>query len=312
MQNSSYFIEERALFGCYPKQRDVNELVEKGVRYFVNLTSPNESKIKPYELPPSCVRINFPIRDHGVPRDWHAFSKFISKISSIIATLQFPRKMYIHCRGGHGRAGLIVSILLCHIFKIEPIESLRKTSVFHALRPSIKEKWKAIGSPHEYRQRAFVYRYFEPLNLYRMQYKQESDSGFSRFSDHPFEVDGKQYLCLESALLDKLNDTLSNPNETIDFSTLCGKDAFAVRKYFARKNVSEWKKVREETLKTLILLKFKKYPRIKQKLLRTGLRQINMFARGNFTWPTGDGNNVTGDMLMDIRSSLYEDVAKSK
>tara|TARA_Y100000389_G_scaffold156982_1_gene158002 strand:+ start:974 stop:1393 length:420 start_codon:yes stop_codon:yes gene_type:complete len=139
-----------------------------------------------------------------------------------------------------------------------------------------------------------------------MQYKQ--DSGFSRFSDHPFEVDGKQYLCLESALLDKLNDTLSNPNETINFSTLRGKDAFAVRKYFARKNVTEWKNIRKKTLKTLILLKFKTYPHIKQKLLRTGYRQINMFARGNFTWPSGDGNNVTGDALMDIRSTLYRRV----
>ena len=305
MQNSSYFIENRALFGCYPKQRDVDELMKEGVRYFVNLTSFGENKIKPYVLSSSCKRINFPIRDHGVPRDWETFSIFICKISNIIATLQFPQKMYIHCRGGHGRAGLIVAILLCHIFGMEPIEALKRTSYFHALRPNIKEKWKAIGSPHEYRQRAFVYRYFEPLNLYRLQYKNQFDSGFSRFSEHPFEVDGTRFICLESALLHHFNQTLESPMKTIDFSTLTGKDAYSMRKYFTRQDATEWKKIRLGTLKRLMLLKFNQYPHISKKLRRSGFRTINMRARGNCTWPSGDGKNVTGEILMSIRKDLY-------
>ena len=302
MQNSSYFIENRALFGCYPKQSDVDELAREGVRYFVNLTAPGESRVSPYNVPPSCNQLLFPIRDHGVPRDWKVFSEFICTLSNIIVNLQSSHKVYVHCRGGHGRAGMVVAILLCHILKLEPIESLKKTSIFHANRPNIKDKWKAIGSPHEYRQRAFVYRYFEPLDMYRIQYKGDYDNGFSRFSHHPFFVDGVKYNCLEGALLKFINDTSPVKVKGVDFTKMYGKDAFLIRRTFAPLKKSKSTPVE---LKRLFRLKLDQHFILKNKLLRSGFRPITMHARGNFTWPSGIGDNVTGNVLMDIRSDLY-------
>ena len=312
MQNSSYFIKNRALFGCYPKQKHVDELIQNGVRYFVNLTSPNESKIKPYSISSDCVQICFPIKDHNVPKDWEIFSRFVSKLSNIITTLPTSHKVYVHCRGGHGRAGMIVAILLCHIHQIEPIEALKQTSAFHAKRPNIKAKWKAIGSPHEYRQRAFVYRFFEPLNMYRIQYKDEYDNGFSRFSHHPITVEGKEYSSIEGALLEILNASSEHPVTDIDFTRLHGKEAFMLRKNFepikllqTRPISPEWKKKRIEALTMLFEIKLKQHPKLKTKLMRSGFRPITMHARGNFTWPCNDGVNVAGKILMEIRHRMY-------
>ena len=46
MDTCSYFIENKCLFGCYPNSEDVyNELVNCGVKYFVDLTT-NKEKIR--------------------------------------------------------------------------------------------------------------------------------------------------------------------------------------------------------------------------------------------------------------------------
>jgi predicted NAD-dependent protein-ADP-ribosyltransferase YbiA (DUF1768 family) len=193
---------------------------------------------------------------------------------------------------------MVAAILLCHILKLEPIDALKQTSIFHANRPSLKPKWKAIGSPNEYRQRAFVYRYFEPLNMYRIQYKGDYDNGFSRFSYHPFVVDGVNYNCVEGALLHFIYDG-------VDFTKMFGKEAFVIR----RKIFQSLKKKSLLSLKTelkrLFRLKLDHHPVVKNKLLRSGFRPITMHARGNFTWPTGEGCNVAGTTLMEIRDDLY-------
>jgi predicted NAD-dependent protein-ADP-ribosyltransferase YbiA (DUF1768 family) len=215
---------------------------------------------------------------------------------------------------------MVVAILLCRILKLEPIDAIKKTTEYHAQRPKIKDKWKAIGSPHEYRQRAFVYRFFEPLNLYRIQYKEEYDSGFSRFSVHPFKVDGEVYSCLEGALLHELCKHTERSDPDVDFTLLNGKNAFAIRKVLnsirnekAKKmevKETDWSKKRFDVLKRLMLLKFDQHPHIKERLMTSGFRPITMLARGNFTWPTGDGENVTGVALMEIRESIYSTTVK--
>ena len=50
MDKSSYFIKDRAMFGSFPTQEAVDELEIQGVRYFINLTNCNESKITHYKI----------------------------------------------------------------------------------------------------------------------------------------------------------------------------------------------------------------------------------------------------------------------
>lgn len=160
---SSFFIEDKALFGCYPSQEDVNDLEKKGVRYFVDLTYVGEKKIKKYITQHNFIQ--FPIKDHNIPEELYKFSIFICKISNIIKKLNKGEYVYIHCKGGHGRAGLVVSCLLCYIHKITSHDSLKLTNEFHNNRKIMNDKWRHIGSPQTDKQKNFVIRLFKPVYL---------------------------------------------------------------------------------------------------------------------------------------------------
>ena len=75
MNRSSEFIENKALFGCYPRQENVKELEDMGVRYFIDLTCKGEKNIVEYTT--QYTYINFPIKDRRIPSKWSDFSVFI-------------------------------------------------------------------------------------------------------------------------------------------------------------------------------------------------------------------------------------------
>jgi protein-tyrosine phosphatase len=162
MERCSYFIENKALFGGFPTQEIVKELENMGVRYFVDLTRFNESKTTPY-----CTHyeyIHYPIMDHSIPRDLTDFVYFIAYIGHIINILEEGELIYIHCKGGHGRSGVVVASLLCSINKITPDESIKLTSEYHSRRTVMREKWRIIGSPQTRHQKMFVHKFYEANN----------------------------------------------------------------------------------------------------------------------------------------------------
>ena len=163
MESSSYFIKDKAIFGSYPNQQSVHELEKIGVKCFVDLTLPDEKKIVPYNTTQKCLK--FPIYDQNVPTDLRAFFKFILQITKIVRELRVEEKIYIHCKGGHGRAGLVVACLLCYIFSLSPYESLQYTSECHNNRKNMRDRWRKIGSPQTYSQKKFVYKSFHTVNM---------------------------------------------------------------------------------------------------------------------------------------------------
>ena len=166
MDTCSYFIKDKALFGSYPSEIAVKELEDNGVRYFVNLTYEDEDKIKKYDT--NYQIINYKIKDRSVPTDLLTFTKFIIKLSDIIKNLKIEEKIYIHCKGGHGRSGLVVACLICFIFKLSAYEALNYTSKCHSNRSVMREKWRKIGAPQTYLQKKFVHQLFRPINYARM------------------------------------------------------------------------------------------------------------------------------------------------
>ena len=82
MEKSSYFIENRAMFGSFPTQESVDLLEKEGVRFFINLTNNYEKKITPYKT--KYNYINYPIKDRHTPINNKTFSQFIIKLSNII------------------------------------------------------------------------------------------------------------------------------------------------------------------------------------------------------------------------------------
>jgi protein-tyrosine phosphatase len=161
MDRCSYFIPKRALFGSFPSQETVELLETEGVRYFVDLTFPDEKFIKKYNTRYNYIK--YSIEDRSIPCDWGSFAQLVIRLCNIISKLDNNEKLYIHCKGGHGRSGVLVACILCYYYELSPYEALIQTGKCHSNRLQMREKWRRIGSPQCKRQKEFVHSFFKPL-----------------------------------------------------------------------------------------------------------------------------------------------------
>jgi len=154
MDNCSYFLNNKAYFGSYPTQESVEILEEHGVRIFVDLTTLSESKIIPYKT--KYMYISFPINDHHTPKSEKTFIDLIYRLVYIITNTPLSDKMYIHCKGGHGRSGVVVACIYCLMFNKTPMNAISYTTKCHNNRKNMRDKWRNIGSPQTETQKIFV------------------------------------------------------------------------------------------------------------------------------------------------------------
>lgn len=173
-ETSAYFVNNQCLFGAYPTQHQIQLLEEWGVDIVVNLTRNDEKKIRPYKT--NVKVIQFIIPDQRVPAN---VREFCALVIHLTREINGGKKIYIHCKGGHGRSGLLVSSILCYLHRITPRNSFIMTSAYHATRPvhSSKPKknefWKNKGSTMTKEQSSFVMMIFQ-------QYKISKDSPFTK------------------------------------------------------------------------------------------------------------------------------------
>lgn len=160
---AAFFIKDQCLFGAYPTQHQIHELEDWGVDLIVNLTSIHEKNIRPYST--SARTINFIISDNKAPEN---ILEFCALIIYITKQIDQNQKIYIHCKGGHGRSGVLVASILCYKFRIIPHDAIKLTTEYHstrpihARRPRMNEYWKSKGSPQTKEQKLFVYLIFQP------------------------------------------------------------------------------------------------------------------------------------------------------
>lgn len=165
-ETSAYFVPDQCLFGSYPTQQQIQLLEDWGVDIVVNLTSSEERKIKPYVTNARIVQ--FPIPDRGVPED---VEEFCALVLLLIEEISRGKKIYIHCKGGHGRSGLLVAAILCQLYRISTRQSFFITSKYHSTRPvhstnpKNNEMWKKKGSPQTIEQKRFVENLFQTYEI---------------------------------------------------------------------------------------------------------------------------------------------------
>ena len=154
------------LFGGYPSASEMKTLQEYGVKYIIDLTTPHEKKrLDVYQAKDfGMVYINFPIEDNFVPRDMNAFHEFIVWLGFTVDSMKQDEKIYIHCKGGHGRSGMIVACLLSFHYGRTSSDAIDETTEAHRLRPELGLKWKTRACPSNGVQRLFVHRIFHMLN----------------------------------------------------------------------------------------------------------------------------------------------------
>ena len=284
---SSFFIDKKALFGSYPTQDIVNDFIKKGVKYFIDLTNDYEkNKLNVYDVG-NVNYINFPIRDRSIPENLEKFSSFVISISEIIKNLAEGEFIYIHCRGGHGRAGIIVSCLLCNIYNISSQDSLNKTNVYHNNRKVMNEKWRIMGSPQTEKQKNFVRRLFKPIFLNNIHNKNTYYS-LNNNSNHTITINNKTYkncnicyYCYKYPLY--YNDLINCRNyyEFKNIITNCDKESIQNSLL--------------QIMSKIIKFKSEKYLDIQKLLKRTFLRPLIY----------NDDNINIGEIWMKIRYKFY-------
>ena len=303
MEKCSYFIQEKALFGSFPCQNDVDELEKNGVIYFIDLTHDNEDKITPYTTIHNYVK--YPIADRKIPIDRKSFAKFIIRISSIINKLENTEKIYIHCKGGHGRSGVVVACLLCYMFNMNTEDALKHTQRSHSKRRIMKEKWRTLGSPQTISQKTFVSKFFEPLYFYKA-YLLGNTAGFSNFSLHPVSIPNfgnfptaeaafQAYKCPNDPEYVKSQENAKSPM----ISKILGRNC-DLRE--------DWYDVRVDILYSILEKKFEQHDDIRDSLLNTGFRPIIEYNKNNnnmFSDKYTKHHNTTGLLISKLRNKFY-------
>ncbi len=119
----SYWVEPRRfLAGMYPgadepakTRKQVRQILEAGITYFVDLTAANQ--LKPYAsllqaeatlLGLSAKHQRLPIEDFEVPTP----AVMIHILDTIDAALSAGQRVYLHCWAGIGRTGTVVGCYL--------------------------------------------------------------------------------------------------------------------------------------------------------------------------------------------------------
>ena len=116
----SNWLSDKLCVGGYPKnQFELNTLLSAGITTFVCLNEPFE-KDRSYkyenDLPKdkNCSFINEPIEDMNITSD----VKVRTLCENIVKKIYKGEKVYIHCKGGHGRTGTIAGIVLYMLYKL--------------------------------------------------------------------------------------------------------------------------------------------------------------------------------------------------
>lgn len=298
MEKCSYFIQDKALFGSFPSQATVDLLEEQGVRYFIDLTEEKEEKTIPYKT--NYNYIKYPIKDRFYPTDWKSFAQLILKICRILTDTK--DKIYIHCKGGHGRSGILVACVLCQLYKISPLEGLRKTSYYHSRRPVMRDKWRKIGSPQSKKQKDFVLKFFRPLFFYKPS-RTSFSIGLHNQSPHPVTLEigtfPNAYLAFQHFRSPNNEEYVQKLKEGIFMPELIINEMNENTKI-------EWNKNKVEYMYNVLENKFRQNEHIKKHFINTGLRPF-VKVSVDFFWGNGDlgqGKNIQGKLLDKLRIKL--------
>ncbi|MGD9599448.1 MAG: ADP-ribosylglycohydrolase family protein [Steroidobacteraceae bacterium] len=162
---NAYWVQpERWLAGEYPGGGTREEtrarlaaLAALGIDAYLDLTAPDELPAYESELAPGTRHVRKPIPDHSLPLEPEHMAEIIAVIDDLLAG---GRRLYVHCRAGIGRTGLVVG---CHLAQ----HGRRGDAALDALNElwagsARARSWPSI--PETAEQRDYVYRWPAPLD----------------------------------------------------------------------------------------------------------------------------------------------------
>lgn len=303
MNRCSYFVEKRALFGPYPSQDTVRRLQEEvAVDHFVDLTDSADSGVSSY-VAKNVIR--YPIEDHGVPSDLKSFAVLILKLIRLIK--HSSGLIYVHCKGGHGRSGVVVACVLAQLHDINSSSALKLTGKFHNERVELSEKWRHLDTPLNHKQRVFVHNFFKPIYFYRP-YSDGPTAGFSAFSIHSVNIPSVGFF--------QTAEGAYQAHKELTNEKYVKKQCTAFSPIYSKKIGHEcvlrpdWMDVRVSIMSSILEHKFRQHTDIREALLNTGLKPIVEHCPDAY-WGDGidgRGKNVMGKLLCSVRYKLAHEL----
>lgn len=154
--------KNKVYFGPFPNQLMIDRLIDEKFDLVVNLTMYNENiynenekeedKIM-YRIPKNKY-IAYPIKDNDIPECPISYCSLILKLKQYY---EENKKIYIHCRGGHGRSGMVSTSLFISLKPDKNIKSvIEDINSSHINRTILRNKWKKKSAPFNYTQYSFI------------------------------------------------------------------------------------------------------------------------------------------------------------
>lgn len=112
-------VRGQIIFGRHPSATDLNHLRQQGVSVVVDLTVSQSYQVH------DMIKVSFPIVDGAVPTDTTAFNSLLIDLSTL---LDQEHKIYVHCRHGRGRSGLVTAALLRYHFGLSLRQALAEVN----------------------------------------------------------------------------------------------------------------------------------------------------------------------------------------
>ena len=147
-------VTDSIYFGPYPNQTMIEQLIQKGFTTIVNLTTQGEEK--GYECGVDVESISFPIKDRSVPESVVNYRKFIQNLYCIATTKE--KKLYIHCRGGHGRSSMVTTSLVCYMLSGDLNGALDIVTKAHNTRVMMRNMWRSVDYPMNCHQLIYLHK----------------------------------------------------------------------------------------------------------------------------------------------------------
>lgn len=143
---------DQIYFGKYIDHDVLTELQDVGIDLIVDTTT-QQDELQPYQHG-GISRIHFPIPDMDVVSD----ANVIELIHWLTPGILKGGKVYIHCKGGHGRSGVIAACLYGYMYKTSGVTALEVVYKAHQERQVMKDMWRELGCPQTHSQKKQVLR----------------------------------------------------------------------------------------------------------------------------------------------------------